>query len=371
MLWIVVNKAESEVPYSQELSATLDVSNQNKEAEKVVTQNTPIAIQPVEQANTQNFNTNLKDTVQKVPVGDFLAHCNYEMPENPEYKATVLDFSDKIHLPTGGIGIFTVSIKNEGNVRWFADHSGCADKPAFNLGTYGPKDEPSVLGVLDHNYNSYTWLNDHYNRVRLTNSYVDPGEDATFYISVKSGQNPTLIRQFFAPVIEGVTWIEEANFKVDVYTDSDEEIYADKEKFVNLTTDFSLLGESKRIEVDLSDQKTHLYYGDILVSTFTISSGAPSTPTPKGNFEIHNIQDLRVAGTKPHYLMPNYLSLVKNGAFGFHSLPSLRNDNGIFWTEALNHIGTPVSHGCIRLLPEDSETLKNFVEIGTPVSIQA
>lgn len=62
--------------------------------------------------------------------------------------------------------------------------------------------------------------------------------------------------------------------------------------------------------------------------------------------------------------------MFRPSGYGLHALPSLGNDGGIFWTEALTHIGIPVSHGCVRILPEDAIWLYDFTEIGDTVTVQ-
>lgn len=307
----------------------------------------------------------------KVPVSvlDF-RHCDYRDPEEALYKASLLSARAlRRDLAIGETGLVEVRFRNDGNVRWFAAHSGCADSPAFFLGTRREQDAPSALGVSIPNLSAFNWLNENFNRVTLAETFVDPGEEGTFRFTVKAPERETVYRQYFAAVVEGVTWLEESEFALDLFVGEPAPEVVAKLPFIDRSLDLGLLAEDKSVEVDLKAQQTHLFYGDRAVATFTVSTGAPQTPTPRGDFQIHKIEDLRISGGRPRYLMPNYLSLVKNGAFGFHALPSLRNDQGVFWTEALNHIGQAVSHGCIRLLPADSEKLKNFVSVGTPVSI--
>lgn len=56
---------------------------------------------------------------------------------------------------------------------------------------------------------------------------------------------------------------------------------------------------------------------------------------------------------------------LKNGYFGIHELPVW--PDGI--KEGENHLGTPVSHGCVRLGVGPAEFLYNWTPIGTPVKI--
>ena len=63
--------------------------------------------------------------------------------------------------------------------------------------------------------------------------------------------------------------------------------------------------------------------------------------------------------------------MIKEGGLGIHALPSLHGQKGdTLWTEARDHIGTKVSHGCVRLLPEDSNFIYAFGDIGVPVIVK-
>ena len=108
---------------------------------------------------------------------------------------------------------------------------------------------------------------------------------------------------------------------------------------------------------------------NLSIAEFRVSSGAAKTPTPVGETSITLKQETRIGGKSPHYIMPKFM-WFRTGGYGFHALPSLKTDGGFFWTEARNHIGIPVSHGCIRLLPEDADFLYDFADIGTRVKVQ-
>lgn len=145
----------------------------------------------------------------------------------------------------------------------------------------------------------------------------------------------------------------------------------DEEGF--LETAVEILPElNMRVHVDLAEQKLCIEaYGNMCAKEFPVSTGASDTPTPTGEFKVYFKQPLRISGGEERYRMPNYMSLAENGAFGFHSLPYLgSSDTGsAFWHEARWHIGVPVSHGCIRMLPEHSDEFYSIVPVGTPVLI--
>jgi len=130
------------------------------------------------------------------------------------------------------------------------------------------------------------------------------------------------------------------------------------------------IGE-KVVHIDLSDQEISFVSNGEIVASYPASTGKSSTPTPTGRFQIHRKQDLRVSNQDVPYRMPNYMAFTPNQAYGMHALPYLGEgpESSDYWQEALEHIGTPVSHGCVRLLPEDALDLYERIEVGTAVVI--
>jgi len=127
------------------------------------------------------------------------------------------------------------------------------------------------------------------------------------------------------------------------------------------------------IHIDLSEQMVSLIQDGEIVALYPVSSGKASTPTPTGKFQIHRKQTLRVSQQEIPYRMPNYMAFTPNQAYGMHALPYLgaSASSSDFWQEALDHIGNPVSHGCVRLLPEDAAQLYSAIEVGTPLYISS
>lgn len=127
----------------------------------------------------------------------------------------------------------------------------------------------------------------------------------------------------------------------------------------------------KEISIDLGQQIMFMLEDGIPVRMFPISSGKTITPTPVGLFQVHRKQELRISRQVVPYRMPYYLSFTKSGSHGMHALPYLGVSpaSSWYWSEALDHIGTPVSHGCVRLLPEDALALYEWAEVGIPVTI--
>jgi hypothetical protein len=165
---------------------------------------------------------------------------------------------------------------------------------------------------------------------------------------------------------DGLSDRMELNFHVDLTNpDTDGDGFKDGEE-VNTGYDPAKPDKiklTKKIEINTSkEQKLYYFLGDVRMGEFKISSGKASMPTPKGNFKIDG-KALR-AWSKYGLWMPYWMSL-KNGYFGIHELPEWPNGT----KEGENHLGIPVSHGCVRLGVGPAKFLYNWAPIGTPVKI--
>lgn len=119
---------------------------------------------------------------------------------------------------------------------------------------------------------------------------------------------------------------------------------------------------NKWIEIDTANQTLSYYQGRTKMNTFAVSTGKQSMPTPKGEFTIKNKSPK--AWSKTYGLwMPYWLGI---GSFGIHELPIWPNG----YREGSDHLGKPVSHGCIRLGIGPAEILYNWTEVGTKVVIK-
>ncbi|MCX6812296.1 MAG: L,D-transpeptidase family protein [Candidatus Berkelbacteria bacterium] len=118
----------------------------------------------------------------------------------------------------------------------------------------------------------------------------------------------------------------------------------------------------KYIDIDLTNQLLTAFEGTNQIGQYQISSGKASTPTPTG---LRTILDKSPrAWSAPHGLwMPWWNGL--GGGYGIHELPEWPNG----YKEGEGHLGTPVSHGCIRLGVGPAEFIYNWSEIGDPVYI--
>ncbi|HEY83716.1 MAG TPA: L,D-transpeptidase family protein [Chloroflexi bacterium] len=127
-------------------------------------------------------------------------------------------------------------------------------------------------------------------------------------------------------------------------------------------------GPPKRVIVDILDQRVYAYEGDTLVYNFIASTGEPGRDTAIGEFEILNKIPMAYASTW-NLDMPNWMGVYWSGSLqnGFHALPTVRHTGYTLWD---GFLGQRVSYGCIILSYTDSQILYDWVEIGTPVTIQ-
>lgn len=119
---------------------------------------------------------------------------------------------------------------------------------------------------------------------------------------------------------------------------------------------------SQKIEINLKKQKMSYFVDGVLWKEFKVSTGKASMPTPKGDFKIRN--KVKKAWSKEFGLwMPYWMGVV--GGVGIHELPIWPNG----YREGENHLGTPVSHGCVRLGLKDAPYLFERVDSGVSVKI--
>lgn len=121
--------------------------------------------------------------------------------------------------------------------------------------------------------------------------------------------------------------------------------------------------DGKYIDVNLTTQTLCKIEGQNLIACYTVSTGKASTPTPTGSYAII-YKNPRAWSTSAALWMP-WFEEFKDGGYGLHELPEWPNGT----KEGEAHLGTPVSHGCIRLGVGPAEAIFNWTEVGTPVYI--
>lgn len=119
---------------------------------------------------------------------------------------------------------------------------------------------------------------------------------------------------------------------------------------------------TKKVEINLKQQELKYYLKDVLMGKYSVSTGKPKTPTPKGTFKV--INKVPKAWSKYGLWMPYWVGLGE-GKFGIHELPYWPNG----YREGENHLGKPVSHGCIRLGIGPAKKIYDWIEVDVEVKI--
>lgn len=123
---------------------------------------------------------------------------------------------------------------------------------------------------------------------------------------------------------------------------------------------------TKRITVDISEQKLYAYDGDVLFMVESISTGLEFTPTPRGTFTIFKMTPSRfmqgpIPGVSEQvYDLPGvpWNMYFTSGGAVIH---------GAYWHD---HFGKPWSHGCVNLPPEKAKKLYAWSDVGMKVMVR-
>lgn len=129
------------------------------------------------------------------------------------------------------------------------------------------------------------------------------------------------------------------------------------------------------IEVDVTNQIVTVYRaeerGEAGIVRQMICSTGVDECTPLGHFTLNQRNS---AERTQWYAIPKYDCYVQYvtrimDAYLFHSLPFAEEDESTLDREAAALLGTPASHGCIRLRPEDAKWIAKNCPNGTACHI--
>jgi len=120
------------------------------------------------------------------------------------------------------------------------------------------------------------------------------------------------------------------------------------------------------VKVNLTQQKVFIQKNGETIRTITCSTGLPGKDTPLGSFKINNYYGLNFYNNK-YNQGANYWVGFKKAEYLFHSVPVDKNGNIIEGEE--DKLGTPASHGCIRMSMNDAYWFYETIPQGTEVVI--
>jgi lipoprotein-anchoring transpeptidase ErfK/SrfK len=124
------------------------------------------------------------------------------------------------------------------------------------------------------------------------------------------------------------------------------------------------INEGKYIDINIDAQVMTLFENGNILDSYIVSSGLPGMDTPKGRFQIHN-QHPRPWSRQYELFMPYWMAITPDGKYGIHELPEWPGG----YKEGENHLGIPVSHGCVRLGVGPAQRVYEWAEVGIPVII--
>src|SRR3989338_7758665 len=222
-------------------------------------------------------------------------------------------------------------------------YSNASDRPYLNLyNNYGER----LNSFLVFNENFSGGFNFDYQGYQL---FLGAGFGGGPHLKIVDGYTNT-ISQFFTA---------EQNFLGGVmFAVYNDKIYTLAERFAT-----AVMPESQYILIDLSEQKLKYFRDGFAIFDESISSGTDFYPTPVGQYQILSKSPLAYSYTYGLY-MPFWMNFYAN--YGIHELPYWPSG----YREGESHLGTKVSHGCVRLGLGAAEKLYNLATIGTKVYIE-
>lgn len=296
------------------------------------------------------------------------SHCAWGLEEGLEAAPAVtwLGVEAPERVEPGEVFSMHFNLINSGNVALFGTSNGCDEAP-LNFGTVAPENHDSVFAWPE--LQASGWLSA--NRLKLPVDLWAPGEEIRLSVLARAPEEADVYSELFRPLLEGQNWLGEPMLvKVQVGDASPERVDAMSYVRETATSGAALEGLRRNVEIDLSEQKMMAKFGDDIVAwTMPISSGGYGTRTPQGTYFVQTKADLHISGEPYYFRMPNWIGF--HGDYGIHALPWLGTEDGAYWQEAEASIGVPVSHGCVRTLPEDSDLIYRFLDIGNKVWIHA
>ncbi|MFA5015191.1 MAG: L,D-transpeptidase family protein [Actinomycetota bacterium] len=166
---------------------------------------------------------------------------------------------------------------------------------------------------------------------------------------------------------------EEAEEDVAGEENAEEEIQTDGEEIRNEVENSEQTGDEEidfsssdnfRIDVDLSAQKVFIFYKDNPIREMICSGGTEEKPTPPGEFTT---TQRGYSFYNEKYKMGAYYWIRFYYDYLFHSVPF--DENHEFIQEEIDKLGTPASHGCIRLKLDEVKWMYDMLPLGIKVRI--
>jgi len=103
------------------------------------------------------------------------------------------------------------------------------------------------------------------------------------------------------------------------------------------------------INIDKTTQQMSIFVDGVQTYDWPVSTGKERYDTPAGAFVASSMNELWISKQWDNAPMPHSIFFTKEG-------------HAIHATSEVDKLGNPASHGCVRLAPENAETLYDLVE---------
>jgi lipoprotein-anchoring transpeptidase ErfK/SrfK len=122
------------------------------------------------------------------------------------------------------------------------------------------------------------------------------------------------------------------------------------------------------IYVSTKNQRVYLHGNGRVIYKMYCSTGEASSPTPKGTFHIQAQRGKSFYNAASGEGANYWVSWLDHGVYLFHSVPVTKT--GQYIPSQAEKLGTPASHGCVRLTVADAYWMYKNIPYGTKVVIK-
>ncbi len=147
-------------------------------------------------------------TAQTTGLATSVVDLKFVAPAKSTYSMSWLAQSPYPTLPPSGKIAMWVEVKNTGNIAWVADPNNTNGRSQMKLGTDRPLDRVSKFA-------DSSWLSSN-RAVLMTPAVVKPNETARFSFQITAPASSGKSREYFRPVNEYVTWLNDLGIYWDI-----------------------------------------------------------------------------------------------------------------------------------------------------------
>jgi lipoprotein-anchoring transpeptidase ErfK/SrfK len=108
-------------------------------------------------------------------------------------------------------------------------------------------------------------------------------------------------------------------------------------------------GSAVLINIDKTNQKMTVYLDGVETYDWPVSTGKSGYSTPSGTYTATSMNEIWYSKQWDNAPMPHSIFFMKDG-------------HAIHGSNEVKNLGKPVSHGCVRISPENATTLYSLVE---------